>query len=152
MSHSQFHSVDLFTLRHAWLNLWDKHMTTGRINQVATNRRVETTLSGNHFGCSQFVCVEFRLRPCISFAIVLYHCSAPASALSSKPSLSTARRTGSAAPAPWITALSGASNCFSNGWSNQWYIQLQRKVQVIQRRTTKHTMKKQKKKSEPTIR
>ena len=21
-------------LRHAWLNLWDKHMTTGRINQV----------------------------------------------------------------------------------------------------------------------
>ena len=26
----------LFILRHAWLNLWDKHMTTGRINQVAT--------------------------------------------------------------------------------------------------------------------
>ena len=23
-----------FILRHAWLNLWDKHMTTGRINQV----------------------------------------------------------------------------------------------------------------------
>ena len=23
-----------FVLRHAWLNLWDKHMTTGRINQV----------------------------------------------------------------------------------------------------------------------
>ena len=23
-------------LRHAWLNLWDKHMTTGRINQVST--------------------------------------------------------------------------------------------------------------------
>jgi hypothetical protein len=23
-------------LRHAWLNLWDKHMTTGRINQVCT--------------------------------------------------------------------------------------------------------------------
>ena len=22
-------------LRHAWLNLWDKHMTTGRINQVS---------------------------------------------------------------------------------------------------------------------
>ena len=22
-------------LRHAWLNLWDKHMTTGRINQIA---------------------------------------------------------------------------------------------------------------------
>lgn len=34
MSHSQFHSIELFILRHAWLNLWDKHMTTGRINQV----------------------------------------------------------------------------------------------------------------------
>ena len=36
MSHSQFHSIDLFILRHAWLNLWDKHMTTGRINQITT--------------------------------------------------------------------------------------------------------------------
>lgn len=36
MSHSQFHSTNLFILRHAWLNLWDKHMTTGRINQVTT--------------------------------------------------------------------------------------------------------------------
>ena len=35
MSHSQFHSIKEFILRHAWLNLWDKHMTTGRINQVA---------------------------------------------------------------------------------------------------------------------
>ena len=34
MSHSQFHSTNSFILRHAWLNLWDKHMTTGRINQV----------------------------------------------------------------------------------------------------------------------
>ncbi len=34
MSHSQFHSIEVFILRHAWLNLWDKHMTTGRINQV----------------------------------------------------------------------------------------------------------------------
>ncbi len=30
MSHSQFRMI----LRHAWLSLWDKHMTTGRINQV----------------------------------------------------------------------------------------------------------------------
>ena len=34
MSHSQFHRINWFILRHAWLNLWDKHMTTGRINQV----------------------------------------------------------------------------------------------------------------------
>ena len=26
----------LFILRHAWLNLWDKRMTTGRINQVTS--------------------------------------------------------------------------------------------------------------------
>ena len=37
MSHPQFHSTNLFILRHAWLNLWDKHMTTGRINQVTTD-------------------------------------------------------------------------------------------------------------------
>ena len=35
MSCTQFHSIKLFILRHAWLNLWDKHMTTGRINQVS---------------------------------------------------------------------------------------------------------------------
>ena len=34
MSHLQFHCIKVFILRHAWLNLWDKHMTTGRINQV----------------------------------------------------------------------------------------------------------------------
>ena len=33
MSHSQFRCITLI-LRHAWLSLWDKHMTTGRINQV----------------------------------------------------------------------------------------------------------------------
>ena len=37
MSHSQFHSIELFILRHAWLNLWDKRMTTGRINQVTSS-------------------------------------------------------------------------------------------------------------------
>ena len=45
MSHSQFHSMNLFILRHAWLNLWDKHMTTGRINQVtisATRAKLES--------------------------------------------------------------------------------------------------------------
>ena len=34
MSRSQFQS-NRFILRHAWLNLWDERMTTGRINQVA---------------------------------------------------------------------------------------------------------------------
>ena len=48
MSHSQFHSTDLFILRHAWLNLWDKHMTTGRINQVS-------------YKCAQFRLLRPRL-------------------------------------------------------------------------------------------
>ena len=34
MSHLQFQSKR-FILRHAWLNLWDERITTGRINQVA---------------------------------------------------------------------------------------------------------------------
>ena len=46
MSHSQFHSTNLFILRHAWLNLWDKHMTTGRINQVTTFPVTPNTRTG----------------------------------------------------------------------------------------------------------
>ena len=30
-------------LRHAWLNLWDKHMTTGRINQVLSEENSNDT-------------------------------------------------------------------------------------------------------------
>ena len=41
MSCTQFHCIKMFILRHAWLNLWDKHMTTGRINQV-------TSIKWNH--------------------------------------------------------------------------------------------------------
>ena len=33
MRHSQFHCI-AFILRHAWLSLSDKHVTTGRINQI----------------------------------------------------------------------------------------------------------------------
>ena len=34
MSDTQDRSTKTASLRHAWLNLWDKHMITGRINQV----------------------------------------------------------------------------------------------------------------------
>ena len=37
MSHSQSYSINLFILTRAWLSLWDKHMTTGRINQVSVH-------------------------------------------------------------------------------------------------------------------
>ena len=33
---------NLFILRHAWLNLWDKHMTTGRINQVTMRHETKS--------------------------------------------------------------------------------------------------------------
>jgi hypothetical protein len=52
MSHSQFHSTKLFILRHAWLNLWDKHMTTGRINQVTLvnkENRTENRKDGSSY-------------------------------------------------------------------------------------------------------
>ena len=56
-------------------------MTTGRINQVATSSFVmpQPFYRKQHEGSQ--VCVDiFELRPCISFTIVLYHCSAPAPA------------------------------------------------------------------------
>ena len=33
----------MLILRHAWLNLWDKHMTTGRINQVSMPKEPHKT-------------------------------------------------------------------------------------------------------------
>ena len=39
MSRSQSYGIKSFILTHAWLNLWDERMTTGRINQVATAAR-----------------------------------------------------------------------------------------------------------------
>ena len=47
MSHSQFHSIDLFILRHAWLNLWDKRMLLAestRLLSLTIFRRKPTRL------------------------------------------------------------------------------------------------------------
>ena len=59
MSHSQFHSTNLFILRHAWLNLWDKHMTTGRINQVTTFQSAFAAIIYLHVTSTHFHDVEF---------------------------------------------------------------------------------------------
>ena len=135
-------------------------MTTGRINQVATSRSA-TRSAGS--GANQKldvrnVCVEFRLRPCISFAIVLYHGSAPASA---PPWRGAARKAGSAASAlaRFIlcsehrrAALSDAFDWFLNGWLKKATIDPYNskiRAQVIQSRTSWHSMIKAKKKSEP---
>ena len=49
MSHSQFHSIEAFILRHAWLSLWDKHMTTGRINQVTIGTAEQAMQAPRHW-------------------------------------------------------------------------------------------------------
>ena len=55
----------MLILRHAWLNLWDKHMTTGRINQVSkiqsfvfAHQRLKITYELN----SVCVCVMHKAR------------------------------------------------------------------------------------------
>ena len=137
-------------------------MTTGRINQVATNscnagrapRNVERTSTR-----VRIVCVEFRLRPCISFAIVLYHGSAPAPALTQlrevppgKRALLHQRLRDS------ISARNTAElryqmrvTCCLDGWKKATIDPYNSKTraQVIQSRTSWHSMLKQKKKSEP---
>lgn len=39
MSHSQFHSIELFILRHAWLNLWDKRMLLAESTRLLSLNR-----------------------------------------------------------------------------------------------------------------
>jgi hypothetical protein len=65
MSHSQFHSTNLFILRHAWLNLWDKHMTTGRINQVTTFRSAFAVIIYLHVTSTHFHDEEFVISLCV---------------------------------------------------------------------------------------
>ena len=78
MSRSQFHLWG-FILRHAWLNLWDKHMTTGRINQVW--RR---TLHLNAHGEPQTFSAEALLFKCFyTLAIQWPRCALPSSSESS---------------------------------------------------------------------
>lgn len=54
MSRSQFYSIKSFILTHAWLNLWDERMTTGRINQVA--------IAVSHSFAVKQNCVLLRVR------------------------------------------------------------------------------------------
>ena len=61
MSHSQFHRL-LLKLRHAWLNLWDKHMTTGRINQVTISRTLSERAWRLQRDCSHWLPLEFVTR------------------------------------------------------------------------------------------
>ena len=60
MSHSQFHSTKLLILRHAWLNLWDKHMTTGRINQVTITLGSPHAHTHTHYAFVTRMCICMR--------------------------------------------------------------------------------------------
>ena len=126
MSHSQFRCIELI-LRHAWLNLWDKHMTTGRINQVATNHKKWKQLcSGNRFDVRSlcvwnFDCVLASVSQlsCTTAPLRRQHLAFRAKRRQKNGLFSTS--------AVIITALSGARNfCCLDGWSNHWSIQLQR--------------------------
>ena len=81
MSHSQFHSTNLFILRHAWLNLWDKHMTTGRINQVTTFHlptsrgtwsKRPLLMVGNHFRGREFITDSWRFKCSVEMLSIVY--------------------------------------------------------------------------------
>ena len=72
MSHSQFHSIDLFILRHAWLNLWDKRMLLAestrllsRGSSVGTNPnqiRIQSQKGLRPSCCGTFLCFWRCLR------------------------------------------------------------------------------------------
>ena len=92
MSRSQFQSKR-FILRHAWLNLWNERMTTGRINQVATfspaatschPTRGQQSISVTHTGKRKNIAFGFT-RP---LGTVLSSYSAFASALNTKEAYS----------------------------------------------------------------
>ena len=81
MSHSQFHSTNLFILRHAWLNLWDKHMTTGRINQVTTFHlptsqgtwsKRPLLMVENHFRSREFITDSWRFKCSVEMLSIVY--------------------------------------------------------------------------------
>ena len=71
-------------------------MTTGRINQVATSSFVDAAVEPEFQSRNEAFASECgMLRPRMSFAIVVYHCSVPASA----PEIRRRRKTGFAVPA-----------------------------------------------------
>ena len=104
-------------------------MTTGRINQVATNhkkwkpfRRVETALMFAICVCGISIASLHQFRNCL---VPLLRSSVCAQL---ETELKRRQKNGLfSTSAVIITALSGARNfCCLDGWSNHWSIQLQR--------------------------
>ena len=53
MSHSQFHSIEVFILRHAWLNLWDKRMLLAESTRLLSRLVVRLELVSHNNGTSR---------------------------------------------------------------------------------------------------
>ena len=123
-------------------------MTTGRINQVATNQKKwkPPLCSGNRFDVRNLCVWNFD---CVLASVSQLSCTtAPLRRqhFSSKPSSSAARRTGSSAPAPWLRYRVLVTFCCLDGWSNHWSIQLQREYRSsrVGRRSIRWKSKKRK--------
>ena len=103
-------------------------MTTGRINQVATNQKKWKPLcSGNRFDVRNLCVWNFD---CVLASVSQLSCTtAPLRRQHSARNRAKRRQKNglSSTSAVIIIALLGARIHFSNGWSNHWSIQLQRK-------------------------
>ena len=85
MSHSQFHSIDAFILRHAWLNLWDKRMllaeSTRLLSPSTETIRCTMIIQSNHIWgiCLHYRDSQFRMSfhheiECLSRFVILQTC------------------------------------------------------------------------------
>jgi len=133
MSRSQSRCMMLI-LRHAWLNLLDKHMTTGRINQVAVVVLVHDSGKRHHNSIARLIRVFDKLNKSLShkskssFAIVKYH------ALRQRLSSiswwqSTARTTGFVAPVQRRSS-SPSHHAASIHWSSRRQLVLRVRITV----------------------
>ena len=125
-------------------------MTTGRINQVATNheklnpfRREETALMFAICVCGISIASLHQFRNCL---VPLLRSSVCAQL---ETELKRRQKNGlfSTSAVDWTTALSGASNlCCLDGWSNHWSIQLQKEYRSsrVGRRSIRWKSKKRK--------
>ncbi len=65
ISHWRFQHFSRPVLRRVWLNLRNKHMTTGRINQVAAEQPFAfVAVRGRCFILTQYISVKYFLSTC----------------------------------------------------------------------------------------
>ena len=62
MSHSQFHSIKSFILRHAWLNLWDKRMLLAESTRLLSQLQLAPSTPTHH----THSCLRIQSRNCLN--------------------------------------------------------------------------------------